>query len=85
MSQENVEKVRAAIDAMNRGEFAGALEVHPDVEWQTLDVFPDTGTYRGPEAVLEFFRAGGRPFKALRCILRTASQWATRMSSPPCG
>ena len=35
MSQENVEKVRAAIDAMNRGEFAGALEVHPDVEWQT--------------------------------------------------
>jgi ketosteroid isomerase-like protein len=63
MSQENVDKVRAAIDAMNRGEFAGALEVHPDVEWQTLDVFPDVGTYRGPEAVLEFFQSWRETFQ----------------------
>ena len=46
-----------------------ALEVHPDVEWQTLDVFPDTGTYRGPEAVLEFFQSWRETFKALQLHL----------------
>jgi ketosteroid isomerase-like protein len=69
MSQENVERVREAIEALNRGEVDGALELHPDVEWQTLDVFPDAGTYRGPEAIFEFFESWRETFQGFRLHL----------------
>jgi ketosteroid isomerase-like protein len=57
MSQENVERVREAVEAMNARDIEAALKVaHPDIEWRTLDAFPDAGTYRGPEGVLAFFQ-----------------------------
>jgi ketosteroid isomerase-like protein len=57
MSRENVEIVREAFDAFNRGDLDAALQwMHPDIEWQTVDSFPDAGTYRGREAVGEFWK-----------------------------
>ncbi len=70
MSQENVERVRKAVEAMNGGDFDAALNLaHPDIEWQTLDAFPDAGTYRGPEEVLSFFQTWLDTFKGFRLHL----------------
>jgi ketosteroid isomerase-like protein len=70
MSQQNVEIVREAVEAFNGGNFDAALErVHPDVEWQTPNVFPDAGTYRGPEGVREFFETWLDTFQGFRLHL----------------
>jgi uncharacterized protein len=67
MSQENVERVRAAVDAINGGDIETALNLaHPDIEWQTLDTFPDAGTYRGHEGALSFFQNWLDTFKGFR-------------------
>ena len=58
MSQDNVEVVREAFEAFNRGDFDSALErMHPAIEWQALDAFPDAGTYRGRDEVRHFWEA----------------------------
>jgi ketosteroid isomerase-like protein len=54
VSQENVEVVRTAVDAVNRADveaFVGCF--HPDVEWEVSgEGFPGfDGTYRGHEGV----------------------------------
>ena len=68
MSQENVERFREAVEAINAGDIETALNVmHPDVEWRTLDMFPDAGTYHGPE---------GTPSRVFSCTWRTARRWA---------
>ena len=70
MSQENVEIVRKAVEALNRGDREAAMAwAHPDIEWQTLDAFPDAGTYRGPKGVQEFFEAWQDTFKGFRLHL----------------
>lgn len=70
MSQENVERVREVVEAMNARDMETALNlVHPDIEWQTLDVFPDAGTYRGPEGVLAFFQTWLDTFSDFRLHL----------------
>jgi ketosteroid isomerase-like protein len=57
MSEDNVERIRESVEAFNRGDVDAAFDLmHPDVEWQTLDLFPDAGTYRGAEGVRAFFR-----------------------------
>ena len=67
MSQENVEIVREAIEAFNRGDLEAALQrMHPDIEWQTLDAFPDAGTYRGHEEVREFWQTWRQTFRGFR-------------------
>jgi ketosteroid isomerase-like protein len=58
MSEENVEVVLAAVEAVNRGDpdaFVACL--HPDVVWEESgDVFPGLrGTYDGPARVREWF------------------------------
>jgi ketosteroid isomerase-like protein len=70
MSDENVERVRGAIEALNAGDIETAVRhVHPDVEWQTLDFFPDAGTYRGPEGLLAFFGNWLDTFRGFRLHL----------------
>jgi ketosteroid isomerase-like protein len=70
MSQENVDRVREAVEAINRGDFQAALDrAHPDIEWQTLDAFPDAGTYRGPEGVRAFFQTWLDTFRGFRLHL----------------
>jgi ketosteroid isomerase-like protein len=71
MSQENVEIVREAIEAFNRGDFEAALKrMHRDIEWQTLDAFPDAETYRGREEVREFWQMWRDTFRGFRLHLR---------------
>jgi ketosteroid isomerase-like protein len=70
MSRENVERVRVAVEAMNRRDIEAALKfLDSDVEWQTLDAFPDAGTYRGPEGVLAFFQTWLDTFRNFRLHL----------------
>jgi ketosteroid isomerase-like protein len=70
MSQENVERVQEAVEAMNRGDFEAPLErAHPDIEWRTLDAFPDAGTYHGPEGVRAFFQTWLDTFRGFRLHL----------------
>ena len=70
MSQENVEAVREAVEAFNRGDLDAALRrMHPDIEWQTLDTFPDAETYRGRERVREFWQTWQETFRGFRLHL----------------
>jgi ketosteroid isomerase-like protein len=70
MSLENVERVREAVEAINRGDFEAALgRAHPDIEWETLETFPDAGTYRGPEGVRAFFQTWLDTFRGFRLHL----------------
>ena len=55
MSQENVEIVRAFINAFNRGGVEAALRfLDPEIEWNTTGIFVEPGTYRGHEGVLRY-------------------------------
>jgi ketosteroid isomerase-like protein len=60
MSQENVERLRAAFEKFLSGSSDfGAELLSPDVEWDATDVggLPDLqGAYRGPEAVKQYWR-----------------------------
>ena len=51
MSQENVEIVRAAYEAFNRGDWDTAFrDAHPDFEF-SIERGPNAGAHRGREAV----------------------------------
>src|ERR671930_2384698 len=56
MSQENVEVVRQATDAYNRGAFTEAIAwMDPEIEWDMSRVeVPDPDTYRGLERLQAF-------------------------------
>jgi ketosteroid isomerase-like protein len=70
MSEENVEVVREAVEAFNRGDFDAALELmHPHIEWQTPNTFPDAATYRGREEVREFWQTWRATFRGFRLLL----------------
>jgi uncharacterized protein len=52
MPESNVEIVRRAYEAWNRGDFEAAAELlDSEIEWQMPSNIPDAGTYRGPEEV----------------------------------
>ena len=57
MSQENVEIVRAAAEAMARGDAGAALDaLHPEVEWHaTVGGIDEGRVYYGHEAVVQGF------------------------------
>ena len=70
MSEENVDAVRKAFEAFNRGDLDAALErMHPDIEWRTADTFPDAATYRGREAVRDFWQTWRDTFRGFRLHL----------------
>jgi ketosteroid isomerase-like protein len=70
MSQENVERIRESVEAFNRGDLDAAFDrIHPDAEWQTLDSFPDVGTYRGPEGIRAFFQTWSEAFRGFQVHL----------------
>ena len=65
-----MERTRQAVEAINRGDIEAAFEqAHPDIEWQTLNLFPDAGTYRGPNEVLGFFRTWQETFRGFHLHL----------------
>jgi ketosteroid isomerase-like protein len=57
MSQENVEVIRKAVEAINRRDPDAFLALlHPDVEWEDSGGYPGArGTYRGRGEVRELF------------------------------
>jgi ketosteroid isomerase-like protein len=68
--QENVKRMREAVEEFNRGDRQAALDrLHPEVEWRTLDAFPDAGTHHGPEAVWGFFQTWRETFRGFRLHL----------------
>ena len=70
MSEENVETVREAFEAFNRGDLDAALQrMHPDVQWETVSTFPDAGTYRGREDVAGFWRTWRDSFSWVHAAL----------------
>jgi ketosteroid isomerase-like protein len=68
MSKENVERLRDAYEAWNRGAPDLLLDnLHPEVEFHQAAGFPGMGVYRGPEAVasaLDDLTAAFADFKA---------------------
>src|SRR6476620_2519394 len=54
MSQENVDVVKAAFEAYNRGDLdAWLADADPDIEWHVLPQATDPGPHRGRQVVLE--------------------------------
>jgi ketosteroid isomerase-like protein len=68
MSQENVEKVKASIDAYNRGDFQAALAYFdPNIEWRIPpDMDLDIGVLRGHDGVLTFWETVAEAFGDFR-------------------
>ena len=64
MSQENVEMVRRAIAAYNRGQDALDL-FHPEIEWVTTGRFVEPDTYRCHEEVRRYLQALRDDFEEL--------------------
>ena len=55
MSEENVEVVRRAYEATNRGETEAAYALtHPEIEFHTYVKSPEAGVYRGRDAVRKY-------------------------------
>jgi uncharacterized protein len=55
MSEENVEIVRRAYEAFNRGDRDGAVaDVAPNAEYIPSEAFPESRVRRGPEDVKNF-------------------------------
>jgi ketosteroid isomerase-like protein len=69
MSAENLEVVRKAYEAMNRGDLEAVMQnLDPDVEWVVPDILPDTTdrSYRGKEGVASFLRTWFEVFPDFR-------------------
>jgi ketosteroid isomerase-like protein len=68
MSQENVELVQRAFEAVNHGGFNEALAyVHPEVEFEPPDeALERPSSYKGHDALRERWRTLMEPFEGLR-------------------
>ena len=70
MSQENVEIVRAAYDAFERGGLDALTQLHdPAIEWQTSAEDPDAATHRGRVAVRRYIEGYMETFPGFRAEL----------------
>ena len=60
MSQGNVDIIRRAIEAFERGGLDQVHQLreyyHPDVEWHEDPAFPESGVYRGIDSVMAYHR-----------------------------
>ena len=66
MSQENVDKTRAFIDAYNRRDFDAALaDFHPELEW-VLPAMQESDSCTGPDEVRRFWEGLDETFEELR-------------------
>jgi uncharacterized protein len=67
VSQENVEVVKRAFEAFERGDLDAFSQLQdPDIEWQTSSEDPDAATHRGREAVRRYFEQWMESFEGLR-------------------
>ena len=66
MSQADIEMLRGAYAAFNRGDWdAAALLAHADFELQTADRAVNRGIYRGPDTARRFFEDLFEPFEEI--------------------
>jgi ketosteroid isomerase-like protein len=72
MSRENVEVIRRAYDAFNRGDFDGmVVDIAPEFEFVPTGAMPDSeDIYRGPEGWRRFTRWFSDQFDAARVEAR---------------
>jgi ketosteroid isomerase-like protein len=68
MSRENVEVVRASLEAWNRDDLEGVLEyMSPEWEWHPARLFPGTdAVYRGKEGFTRFWNTFREPWESIR-------------------
>ena len=67
MSQENVEIVRAWIDAFDRGGIEETMRyLDPDIEWTTAVTYLKAGTYHGHEGVRQWMQGAFAGWESLR-------------------
>jgi len=83
MSQENVDKARAFIDAYNRRDFDAAVEsFDPDIDW-VLPAHQSSDSGRGPDEVRRFWEGLDETFEELRLdpqeFVDDGDQVATRL------
>jgi ketosteroid isomerase-like protein len=58
MSRQNEQVARRAYDAFSRGDFeALAALLHPEVEFESLLLEMEAGSYRGLEGAREYFES----------------------------
>jgi ketosteroid isomerase-like protein len=71
MSRENVEIVRRAYEAWNRGDAEAATEfLAPDIEWHLPPNFPESGSMRGRDEVVEGIATLSGSWSALRAEVK---------------
>jgi ketosteroid isomerase-like protein len=64
MSQENVDKIRAALDAFNRRDKTGFVEAcHPELRNVPPRDWPEFEVVEGPEAVWDWFVENNEPWE----------------------
>jgi ketosteroid isomerase-like protein len=67
MSQENVELVRRAFEAVRRGDYQGATRgFHADAVWHNTVEFPGPATCVGPQAIIDFWETLVESFEESR-------------------
>jgi ketosteroid isomerase-like protein len=70
MSEENVELIRTAYDAFERGDLEAVSQLHATtIEWQTSVEDPDAATHRGRVAVRRYIEGYMETFPGLRANL----------------
>jgi ketosteroid isomerase-like protein len=63
MAQAEIEMVRSAYEAVNRGDWDAAFRhAHSDFEWKTDDRLLNAGTYRGRAEISRFLEDQREPF-----------------------
>jgi ketosteroid isomerase-like protein len=67
MSEENVEIVRRAYEATNRGDIDTAESyIHPEIEFHTYARSPEAGVYPGKQAVRDCNESLFQQFESIR-------------------
>jgi hypothetical protein len=66
VSQADIEMLRAGYEAFSQGDWEGALgSADPDLQLKTADRVINPGTYRGVDAVKQFFEDLFEPFEEI--------------------
>ncbi len=65
--QENIEIMRAWIDAFNRGGIEETIRyLDPEIEWTTTSTYSEAGTYHGHEGVRQWMRRAFAGWESIR-------------------
>jgi ketosteroid isomerase-like protein len=81
MSQENVEIIRQAYEAISRRDFASFNHhAHPQIELHTAAQSPEAGLYRGKDAVVRYTEGMFEPFESIRFEIEELANASDRIA-----